>query len=84
MAYPFRSPKVRPKKPYKAGRKGGNKKPSSEHIHGRRKTWLSLVEKTDGQRDLGSRLSFPWWKAPIMREARLSKAATLRGAHQHV
>ena len=56
------------------------KKPkSSEHIHGRRKTWLSDGSSTDGRMDTSPRIGGrPWWKSPLMKEARLKKAASLR------
>lgn len=46
MPYPsgFRPQFPRPKKPSK-----GNNKPSSEHIHGRRKTWTSNGKIVDGK-----------------------------------
>jgi hypothetical protein len=60
------------------------KKPkSSEHIHGRRKTWLSDGSKSDGRMDLSPRIGGrPWWKSPMMKEARMKKAATLRRSTQ--
>ena len=68
--YPSRPPKERPKKPGK-----GIRKPSRTSGGGRRKTWLSLGDKIEGGRDISTRLNFPWWKAPMYREARSRKWA---------
>lgn len=58
--YPNRpAPKGRPK--------------SSQSGGGKRKTWVSLREVTDGRMDLGRRQNFPWFKAPMYVEARLKK-----------
>jgi hypothetical protein len=52
-------------------------KPSSEHISGRRKSWLSLRETTDGRgNDSGQRSGQPWWKSPAMKAERLRRAAS--------
>lgn len=49
-------------------------RPSSEHISGRRKSWLSLRESTDSRgNDTGKRSGQPWWRAPMYKEARLKK-----------
>ena len=69
--YPERPSKIRRKKPHK-----GNGKPSSEHIHGRRKAWLSERETVDGRgNDTGARSGLPWWKSPMMKAERLRRAA---------
>lgn len=66
--------------PYHRGvKRKTQRRPSSEHISGRRKTWLSLGDKTDGRMDTSPRLGFAWWKSPMFKEARLKKAAQLRG-----
>lgn len=64
------------KRPSRPGEQ--RKKPSSEHISGRRKTWSSDGSVTDGRVDLSPRSGQPWWKSPMMKAARLAKAATLR------
>jgi hypothetical protein len=52
-------------------------KPSSEHISGRRKAWLSERESVDSRgNDTGKRSGQPWWKSPAAKEERLRKAAT--------
>jgi hypothetical protein len=52
-------------------------KPSSEHISGRRKTWLSARETVDSRgNDTGKRSGLPWWKSPAVKQERLRKAAT--------
>jgi hypothetical protein len=65
-------------------RRGGSKsggtktqgKPSSEHISGRRKAWLSLRETTDGRgNDTGKRSGQPWWRSPSMKAERLARWA---------
>jgi hypothetical protein len=62
----------------KSGVKGGGK-PSSEHISGRRKSWLSLREAVDGRgNDAGGRSGQPWWRSPLMKAERLARAATRR------
>ena len=51
-------------------KKGGGK-PSSEHISGKRKVWLSLRETTDGRgNDTGARSGNPWYRCPYMQEAK--------------
>lgn len=50
----------------------------SEHIHGRRKTWLSLRTDVSNGLDVSPRIGLPWWKSPSMKAARLAKAATMR------
>lgn len=58
------------------GSKSGGKG-ASEHISGRRKSWLSLRETTDGRgNDTGQRSGQPWWKSPAMKAERLRKAAS--------
>lgn len=69
--YPNRPPAQRPKKPSK-----GINKPSSNNGGGKRKSWLSLREKVVNGLDLGARRNDPWWKCPMMKEARLKKAAS--------
>ena len=55
------------------------RKPKSSQNGGRRsKTWVSLVDKVEGGRDVSARLNAPWWKSPLMKANRLNKAATLR------
>lgn len=72
--YPERPPLIKPKKPNK-----GSGKPSREHIHGRRKSWLSLRETVDGRgNDTGARSGQPWWRSPLMLSARMRKAELLR------
>lgn len=62
--YPERPPSIKPKKPNK-----GNGKPSSQHIHGRRKSWLSLRETYDSRgNDSGKRSGQPWFRSPYMQE----------------
>jgi hypothetical protein len=62
------------------GKTGG--RPSSEHISGRRKAWLSQRETVDSRgNDTGKRSGQPWWKSPLMKLERLRKAATRRGEH---
>jgi hypothetical protein len=52
-------------------------KPASEHISGRRKSWLSLRETVDGRgNDTGKRSGQPWWRSPLMKAERLRKATT--------
>jgi hypothetical protein len=46
---------------------------SSTRGGGKRKVWVSLVEKTDGRMDLGRKQQFSWFKAPMYVEARLKK-----------
>lgn len=46
---------------------------SSQSGGGRRRVWLSLVEKTDGRMDLGKRLMSSWYKAPMYVEERLKR-----------
>jgi hypothetical protein len=57
--------------PFRPARKGKPK--SSNSGGGKRKTWVSLVEKVENGRDVGKRLNFPWFKAPIYVLARLKK-----------
>lgn len=68
--YPNRPPKERPKKPGK-----GIRKPSRTSGGGRRKTWSSLGNKVENNQDVSPRVNFPWWKAPIYKEARARKWA---------
>jgi hypothetical protein len=66
-----RKPSDRP-----AGNKGGGK-PSSEHISGRRKSWLSEREAVDGRgNDAGARSGQPWFRSPLMKTERARRAAT--------
>lgn len=52
------------------------KAPSSEHISGRRKKWLSLRETVDNRgNDTGKRSGQPWWKSPLMKAERRQKWA---------
>jgi hypothetical protein len=46
---------------------------SSQSGGGKRKSWVSLGEKTDGRTDLGKRQSGAWFQAPMYVEARLKK-----------
>lgn len=72
MAYPERLPAIKAKKPLK-----GKGRPSSEHIPGRRKSWLSCKETFDTRgNDTGARSGQPWWKSPMMKAERLRRAAT--------
>lgn len=51
---------------------------SSEHIAGRRKTWLSERTTVVQGLDVSPRIGLPWWKSPMMKEARLKKAFKMR------
>lgn len=55
-----------------------SKPKSSEHIHGRRKTWLSERTAVVGGLDVSPRIGLPWWKSPLMKAERLKKAETRR------
>lgn len=57
--------------PHRPARRGKAK--SSQSGGGRRKTWVSLRDKTEGGRDVSAHLNFPWFKAPLYVEARLKK-----------
>jgi hypothetical protein len=61
----------------------GSKKSSSEHISGKRKTWLSEGIKFEGGRDLSPRLGFAWWQSPMYKDARTSKWEKLRRENLH-
>lgn len=67
--YPERPPFPRPKKPGK-----GVRKPSRTSGGGKRKTWMSLRDTVSANTDVSTRLNFPWWKAPMYKDARLRKA----------
>lgn len=60
--------------PNRPPRRGSPK--SSQRGGGKRKVWVSLVEKTDGRQDLGNKQQFSWYKAPMYVEARLKKWST--------
>jgi hypothetical protein len=49
------------------------KKPAREHIHARRKSWMSLGDVIVGNMDMSPRRNFPWWKAPMYKDARAKK-----------
>lgn len=73
--YPSRPParSLRPKKPNK-----GQGRPSSHKGARKSQAWLSARDKVDGShRDVSTRLSFAWWKAPMFVEARTKKWARL-------
>lgn len=71
--YPERPSKPRPKKPAK-----GKGRPSSEHIHGKRKTWLSARRTVDNRgNDTDTQKGNTWFKSPLMKAER-AKAASLR------
>jgi hypothetical protein len=75
VSYPERPVRPRPKKPGKGRGKG-----HSEHIHGKRKNWLSERETVDGRgNDTGARSGHPWWKSPLMKMERLRRAALRKG-----
>lgn len=62
--YPERpAPKGRPK--------------SSNREKGKKKAWLSDLSIFEGGLDKSPRLQFPWWKAPIYKEARIKKWSNL-------
>lgn len=61
------------RRPAKPGEQ--RKKPSSEKRSGKSKAWMSLRSKVEGGFDVSPRLNFPWWKAPIYKDARLRKWA---------
>lgn len=62
------------KRPSRPGEQ--RKKPSQTSGGGRRKTWMSLRDKTEGdKRDVSTPLNFPWWKSPMFKEARRQKWA---------
>lgn len=64
------------RRPSKPGE--NTKRSASVHIHGKRKTWMSLCNLFVGGKDVSPRLGFAWWKSPMMKNARLKKAASLR------
>jgi hypothetical protein len=71
--YPERPAYPQPKKPRK-----GQGRPSSEHIHGRRKTWLSARNKVDNRgNDVDPQKGNTWYRSPLMKEER-ARAAELR------
>ncbi len=68
-AYPERP--IGGKRPSRPGE--GRNRPSSQSGGGKRKNWLSLRERVENGRDVGVRLNFPWFKAPMYVEERLKK-----------
>jgi len=55
-----------------------NRPKSSEHIHSRRKVWLSEGTENKGGLDISPRIGLPWWKSPLMKGERLKRAASRR------
>ena len=70
-SYPERP--ISGKRPARPGE--SQKKSSSTHGGGKRKKWMSLRTSFEGGRDTSPRMQFPWWQAPIYKEARLKKWA---------
>lgn len=71
--YPERPARPRPKKPGK-----GQGRPSSEHIHGKRKTWLSARLTVDNRgNDTDTKKGNTWFRSPLMKAER-ARAAELR------
>jgi hypothetical protein len=63
------------KRPPNPGTENARKKPSRTHGGGKRKGWVSLREKVEGGRDVGAKSQMPWYKCPLMKEARIKKWA---------
>lgn len=58
---------------------GRKPKASERKTGGKHKVWLSDGSVIVGGRDISPRLTFPWYMAPMYKDARLKAAALRRG-----